>query len=163
MNRAKAQNAPAVTSTQIALAFFTAVAITLIAFAARADQVTTYAPSGVAIHGTDPVAYFTMAKPVAGKDAHTAQHDGVTWKFSSAENKAKFVANPAKYAPQYGGYCATGASFGYKVSTAPEQWKIVAGKLYLNNGPGAQSRFLDDIPGTIKKADTNWPTIKNNK
>ena len=150
-------------SFRLTLTLLATLALTVFAFAARADQVTTYAPGGVAIHGTDPVAYFTMAKPVAGTNAHTTQHDGVTWKFSSSENKAKFIANPDKYAPQYGGYCATGASFGYKVSTAPEQWKIVDGKLYLNNGPGAQSRFLSDVPGTITKADANWPNIKNNQ
>lgn len=129
---------------------------------ARAGNAAIFTTGGVAIHGTDPVAYFTQGKPVPGRDEFAAEHDGVTWKFSSAENRDTFLADPVKYGPQYGGYCATGTSFGYKVSTAPEQWKIVGGKLYLNNGPGAQSRFLADTPGTIARANTNWPNIKNN-
>ncbi|VAW10170.1 hypothetical protein MNBD_ALPHA09-1187 [hydrothermal vent metagenome] len=128
---------------------------------AIADEITTFAPGGIAIRGTDPVAYFTMGKPVAGSDAYTTTYDGVTWKFSSAATRDAFVADPKKYAPAYGGYCATGTSFGYKVSTDPSQWKIVDGKLYLNNGPGAQRSFLSDIGGTIARADTNWPKLKD--
>ena len=85
------------------------------AFTASADEITSFTKGGAAIGGTDPVAYFTDGKPVAGSDEFTAEYDDVTWKFSSAENRDKFVADPAKYAPQYGGFCAFGAAMGFKV------------------------------------------------
>jgi len=154
---------PFLSKTLFAAVFTAAISATsIMAIApALADEITTYAPDGVAIHGTDPVAYFTMGKPVAGSDKFTATHDGVTWKFSTAENRDAFVATPTKYAPAYGGYCATGTSFGQKVVTAPEHWKIVDGKLYLNSSPGAHTRFLDNTASTITNANANWPKIKN--
>ncbi|TYC64929.1 YHS domain-containing protein [Stappia sp. BW2] len=131
------------------------------AFTASADDITTFTKGGAAIGGTDPVAYFTVGKPVAGSDEYTAEYDEVTWKFSSAENRDKFVANPAKYAPQYGGFCAFGASMGFKVPVVPEAWSIVDGKLYLNNSLNVQDRFEKDVPGNIRKATLNWDIIKD--
>ncbi|MTI16363.1 YHS domain-containing protein [Rhodobacteraceae bacterium RKSG542] len=127
---------------------------------ALADNITTFAPDNVAIHGTDPVAYFTEGKPVAGKDEYTAAYDGVTWKFSSKENRDKFVADPAAYAPQFGGWCATGVSFGVKIPIMPDKWSIVDGKLYLNAHDGAQRRFNERTEEVITNANTNWPGIK---
>lgn len=141
----------------------TALPVTLSPSVALADEITTYVSHGAAIGGTDPVAYFTEGKPVAGSDAYTAQHDGVTWKFASAENRDLFTANPAKYAPQYGGYCAFGAAMGFKVPVVPEAWKIVDGKLYLNNSLKVQERFNEDVPGHIRNADLNWDIIRDKK
>lgn len=131
------------------------------AFPAFADEVSTYVSGGYAIGGTDPVAYFTDGEPTPGSDAFTAEYDGVTWKFASAANRDAFLADPEKYAPAYGGYCATGMSFGQKVPIDPDYWRIVDGKLYLNNSSAAQRVFLDDVPGTISRADTHWPKIKD--
>ncbi|MBD8875525.1 MULTISPECIES: YHS domain-containing (seleno)protein [Stappiaceae] len=128
-----------------------------------ADEITTFVTDDAAIGGTDPVAYFTEGKPVAGSDEFTAVYDDVTWKFSSAENRDKFEADPAKYAPQYGGYCAFGAAMGFKVPVVPEAWKIVDGKLYLNNSLGVQKRFEGDIEGHITNATLNWEIIKDKK
>ncbi|AXS40286.1 YHS domain-containing (seleno)protein [Breoghania sp. L-A4] len=134
--------------------------LTATAFPAMADEVTTYVTHGAAIGGTDPVAYFTDGKPVAGSDEFTATYDGVTWKFASAANRDAFVAEPEKYAPAYGGYCATGASFGVKIPIDPNKWHIVDGKLYLNANEGADKRFREDVEGTISRADEAWPKIK---
>ncbi|MBN9671565.1 YHS domain-containing (seleno)protein [Roseibium aggregatum] len=133
------------------------------ALSASADEITTFTKSGAAIGGTDPVAYFTEGKPVAGTDEFTAKYDDVTWKFSSAENRDKFLAEPAKYAPQYGGFCAFGAAMGFKVPVVPEAWSIVDGKLYLNNSLKVQERFETDVPGFINKATLNWEIIKDKK
>lgn len=130
-------------------------------FSVFADEITTFTKEGTAIGGTDPVAYFTEGKPVAGTDEFTAEYDEVTWKFSSAENRDKFVAEPAKYAPQYGGFCAFGAAMGFKVPVVPEAWSIVDGKLYLNNSLKVQERFEEDVPGYIRKATLNWDIIKD--
>ncbi len=126
--------------------------------AAQADAV--YESWGVAIDGTDPVAYFTEGKPVEGSSDHEVEWNGTTWRFASAANKASFEADPEKYAPQYGGYCAWAVAQGYTASTDPEAWKIVDGKLYLNYSRDVQSRWEGDIPGNIVAANNNWPGIE---
>lgn len=135
----------------------------VVAAPAFADEITTFVKNEAAIGGTDPVAYFTQGKPVQGSDQFTAVYDDVTWKFSSAENRDKFTADPAKYAPQYGGFCAFGAAMGFKVPVIPEAWSIVDGKLYLNNSLKVQERFEQDIPGHIKNATLNWDIIKDKR
>ena len=137
-----------------------ALALSLSAGAAFADEITTFVKQGAAIGGTDPVAYFTEGKPIEGKDAFTATYDDVTWKFASAANRDLFVADPEKYAPQYGGFCAFGASKGFKVPVVPDAWKIVDGKLYLNYSKSVQSQWAQNIPGFIANGDTNWPRLK---
>lgn len=131
------------------------------AISSFADEISTYTKDGYAIGGTDPVAYFTENKPVAGKAEFTAQYDGVTWKFSSAENRDLFKADPVKYAPQYGGWCAVGTAFGTKLETKPELWDIVDGKLYLNAHDGAVRRMQSKTNEIITDANTNWKDIKD--
>lgn len=116
---------------------------------------------GKAINGYDPVAYFTQGKPVEGMSGFTQDWMGATWRFANAANRDAFAGDPAKYAPQYGGYCAWAVSQGYTASTDPEAWKIVGGKLYLNYSKGIQKRW--ESGGTaslIAKGDANWPGIK---
>ena len=114
---------------------------------------------GTAIDGTDPVAYFTEGRPVEGSSKFTHDWNGATWRFSSAENRDLFAANPETYAPQYGGYCAWAVSQGYTASTDPDAWKIVDGKLYLNYNQSVQARWEGDIPGHISSANQNWPRV----
>lgn len=127
-------------------------------FPALAEQV--FTSWGVAIRGTDPVAYFTEGRPVEGSSDFTADWNGAEWRFVSAENRDKFVATPEAYAPQYGGFCAWAVSQGYTASTDPDAWRIVDGKLYLNYSLGVQKQWEGDIPGNISKADVNWPGLK---
>lgn len=116
---------------------------------------------GTAIDGTDPVAYFTMGKPVEGSSDFAHDWNGATFHFASAENRDVFAANPEKYAPQYGGYCAWAVSQGYTAATDPEAWRIVDGKLYLNYNKSVQSTWEQDIPGNIAAGDGNWPKVLN--
>ncbi len=142
---------------------FTAVAVALLvtlAGAAYAGKVYTTGRDGVAIGGTDPVAYFTDGRAVAGSREFTAEWNGAKWRFANAANLATFKAAPEKYAPQYGGFCAWAVSQGYTASIDPEAWKIVDGKLYLNYSKGVQNHWAGDIPGNIAKADGNWPGIR---
>ena len=118
-----------------------------------------YAEDGIAVDGTDVVAYFTQNAPVAGNADITHDYMGATWRFVSAENRDAFAADPAAYAPQYGGYCAYAVSEGYTASTVPEAWSIVDGKLYLNYSTGVKGRWEQDIPGRISAADANWPKV----
>lgn len=116
---------------------------------------------GLAIHGFDPVAYFVAKKPVQGSAKHSLVHEGATYRFSSAANMKSFQANPAKYLPAYGGYCAYGVAVGAKFDGDPRFWKIVDGKLYLNLNADIQKTWLKDVPGNIEKAGKNWKKIKH--
>lgn len=121
-----------------------------------------FAVDGVAIRGTDPVAYFTEGRPVAGSPTHALDWGGATWHFASAQNRAAFEAEPERYAPQYGGFCAWAvAERGKLYSTQPRNWAIVEGRLYLNFNDDIQARWQADIPGFIAKGDARWPQILN--
>jgi len=115
--------------------------------------------SNVAVGGFDPVAYFTDNKPVKGDARFAMTYNGAQWHFTSAANRDRFVADPGRYAPQYGGYCAWAVSEGGTASADPMLWKIVDGKLYLNYDAGVQKKWESDIPGHIAKADRNWPGV----
>ncbi|MGB7413736.1 MAG: YHS domain-containing (seleno)protein, partial [Thermosynechococcaceae cyanobacterium] len=91
----------------------------------------TFAENGIAIRGYDPVAYFTESQPVQGKSEFAYDWKGATWHFASAEHRDLFSGEPAKYAPQYGGYCAWAVKEGTTAPIDPQAWKIVDGKLYL--------------------------------
>jgi len=116
--------------------------------------------SGLALRGYDPVAYFETGKPTHGKASITASFDGARYQFTSDEHRKAFMRDPAKYLPQFGGFCAVGTAFGEKVDTDPETGRVINGKLYLNNGPKAQAIFDKDPIDTISRADKNWPTVK---
>lgn len=110
----------------------------------------------VAIRGYDPVAYFTDSRPVKGSPSFQHEWQGALWHFASAEHRDMFAANPERYAPRYGGYCAVGMGYGQKVRIDPQAWSIVGGRLYLNNSPGIARRFLADPQGNIARADQHW-------
>lgn len=117
---------------------------------------------GYAADGADVVAYAALdaeAKGVRGKDAHVAQWQGARWRFASAENLATFQADPARFAPQYGGYCAWAVAQGYTAHGDIHAWHIENGKLYLNYNRRIRSRWRKDIPGFIAQADANWPAL----
>ena len=113
----------------------------------------------VAIEGYDPVAYFTEGKPVKGSKKHTLEHEGATWRFASAENRALFEADPEKYAPQYGGYCAWAVGQGYTADIDPDAWTIHEGKLYLNYSKKVRAQWLEDMEALIEAGDENWPRL----
>ena len=127
---------------------------------AQAGVVNASSFGGVAIEGYDPVAYFTDGKPVEGSSDFTHDWNGATWRFASADNRDMFAADPEKFAPQYGGYCAWAVSQGYTASIDPDAWSVVDGKLYLNYSKGVQKRWESDIAGHIASGDTNWPGIR---
>jgi YHS domain-containing protein len=114
---------------------------------------------GIALHGFDPVAYFTQSKAVKGDAQLTAVHRGVTYEFVSKEDQAAFQEDPEKYVPQYGGFCALAASRGVKADIDPHEFVISGGKLYVNNSDRAQKLFQEDVKGNIEKADRNWPAV----
>lgn len=115
----------------------------------------------LAVKGYDVVAYFRVGAPTMGKAEFTAVHAGATYRFASADDRDLFKANPAHYAPQYGGFCAMGAAIGRKLDGDPTAWRIVDDKLYLNVDRNVQVKWLEDVPGNLVKANANWPEIKD--
>lgn len=106
-----------------------------------------------AIRGYDPVAYFLDGKPVQGSAQFVHSWMGAKWQFASQDHLERFKAEPAKYAPQYGGYCAYGVASGYAVKIEPDQWSVVDGKLYLNYDADVSKKWNRDRAGFIRKAD----------
>ncbi len=128
--------------------------------AAFADEPRVFVASATqyAVSGYDPVAYFTVGAPTRGSDQFVATYQGARYRFASAANRDAFLADAARYAPQYGGYCAWAVSQGYVARGRPENWRIVDGRLYLNFDDGVQRRWERDIPGNISRGNANWPT-----
>jgi YHS domain-containing protein len=118
----------------------------------------TYSTPGLS--GYDPVAYHTEGMPVRGSGYHVAEHEGVTYLFANKKNRKKFEADPQKYLPAYGGFCAYGVSLGKKFASDPEVWRIENGKLFLNLDDDIQRKWEKDLSGHIQKADANWPQIE---
>lgn len=114
---------------------------------------------GVAVKGYDVVAYFRQSAAVKGDDNFSVAHQGITYYFVSQENKNLFVAEPAKYLPQYGGYCAWAVSQGSKADIDPEAWKIVDGRLFLNYSLKIQKKWEENMSDNIHLADKNWPEL----
>jgi YHS domain-containing protein len=117
---------------------------------------------GLAMRGYDVVAYHSGA-PAKGDAAHAATYLGSKFLFSTAENRRVFEAAPAKYAPQFGGYCALGTANGYKVSTQPDAYRVVDGKLYLNYDRSVLKIWSKDTAGYIQRAESNWPEVSKSK
>ena len=134
--------------------------VLVMAFSALALADST-AYSTVGVGGYDLVSYRTGEKPQIGNGNHVVVHDGVTYLFTSKRNKKKFAANPAKYLPAYGGWCAYGVAVGKKFVGDPDVWEIVDGQLYLNRDNKIKGIWVKDIPGYIKTANAKWPGIKD--
>lgn len=116
--------------------------------------------AGLGAKGYDVVAYFTDGKPTLGLDDYTAEYGGVSWRFASEDHRDKFAANPEKYAPQYGGFCAWGVAQGKLFDVDPVNgWKVVDGKLYLQFNGDIRKIWESDRSKFIAKANRNWPTL----
>ncbi|MBI1355483.1 MAG: hypothetical protein GC160_14150 [Acidobacteria bacterium] len=121
----------------------------------------TLAGGPLAIHGYDPVAYFTEDRARLGQAIHSAKHGNAVYRFVSAANKRKFEAEPERYLPQYGGFCAYGTALGAKFDGDPLLFTVVDGKLYFNLNPEILKKWRADIPGYIVKADRHWRRIRD--
>ncbi|MEM7181428.1 MAG: YHS domain-containing (seleno)protein [Spirochaetota bacterium] len=113
-----------------------------------------------ALNGYDTTTYWS-GRLKKGKKAFKYRYRGVTWLFASAANKDKFKANPQKYAPQYGNYCAWAIADGSLAAGDPTVWSIVNGKLYLNYNKGIRKKWEKKPASFIKKANSQWPSILN--
>ncbi|MEM9292550.1 MAG: YHS domain-containing (seleno)protein [Acidobacteriota bacterium] len=128
-------------------------------FALAADPVNTGLFGNTAIKGYDPVSYFEEGKPAKGSKDFTTTWNGAIWRFTSAAHRNAFDADPERYAPQYGGYCAFAVAKGQTAGIDPESWKIVDGKLYLNYNQKIQTQWEEDFLSFISRANEEWPKI----
>jgi len=131
----------------------------LSALAWAGELVNVAGASQAAVSGYDPVAFFTEARPVHGSPAIAASHQGATYFFATAEHKKLFTDNPAKYAPQFGGFCAYGVAVGKLFPVDISTWQVRDSKLYLNLNPDILKKFNEDLAGNITKAEKNWPGL----
>src|SRR5882724_12856875 len=143
----------------------TSAATLLLAGAALADQMPDHKvlvlknKDGAAVLGYDAVAYFTDNKAVKGNPKFQSEFEGGKYYFASTEHKTLFDANPAKYAPAYGGYCGYAASIDRLSPISPEWFQIIDGRLILQHNKKATDKFNADQKGNIVKADQNWPGL----
>jgi YHS domain-containing protein len=114
--------------------------------------------SRLLLKGADVVAYFTQSQYVQGKPEFRSQHEGVDFRFASAEHKALFDKNPAQYLPQFGGYCANGIVYGIPWGGDADAWKMIDGKLYIFGGQASKDAFELDTPGNLALAQRYWDT-----
>jgi len=112
--------------------------------------------NGVILKGYDPVAYFKQGRAIKGEPKYSTTYEGAVYYFASAADKREFDKNPAKYKPQYGGYCANGMTKGKLADIDPNQFFIYKGKLYVCTGPRELKNFQAKPDIKIKKADKNW-------
>ena len=108
------------------------------------------------LFGHDVVAYFTESRHRLGSPAIKSVIDGVTFRFATPEHKALFDREPAKYIPQYNGYCANGIVYGIPWGGDADSWRIINGKLYTFGGKGSRDGFYVDLPRNIALADKYW-------
>ena len=137
------------------------IAVVLFTTYTYAQKSDVFINNGYAANGYDVVAYFSEGKPVKGMTTFAYQWHDAKWLFSSKQNLDSFSHHPEKYAPQFGGYCAYGASEGHKSPTEPDAWSIVNGKLYLTYNKDILERWKKDTTERIGKAEKNWPGLKD--
>lgn len=118
---------------------------------------------GIALQGYDPVAFFVVKAPLKGKPEFTSEFHGAKYRFHSARNKDAFDKDPARYEPQFGGYCAFGVSKGKLVEIDVNAFQVVDGRLLLQYSPSVRDQFNQDVAGNLKKAETNWPKLVEKK
>lgn len=116
---------------------------------------------GRALHGYDPVAYFTEGEAVPGREAFSLEWDNAVWYFASEANRDAFESDPEQYAPANGGFCTFGIVLSKKFDGDPEVWSIRDNRLYVFLNEDVKVKFLQDVAGNLHKVATNWPVIKD--
>lgn len=118
---------------------------------------TTNTSSGVALHGYDPVAYFEESGPVPGDADYAYDWADATWHFASAANRDRFGADPARYAPQFGGFCTFAVSKGFTADVSPEAWHIADDKLYVFADRNVRDDWVASLAdGSLEASEAGW-------
>lgn len=152
---------------QVAFALTLATLTTTAGMALAGDQYLD--ETGYAVSGYDVVSYFDLPQsaigqpqqsPIAGLTSFTADYNGAQFAFATAANRDRFLADPARYAPQYDGHCAYGVARGGKAPGNPTLWRIVDDRLYLNVSRNVVGFWEADIPGNLLTSEANWVTVE---
>lgn len=117
---------------------------------------------GVILDGYDPVSFFTDNKPVKGNMAFQYRYEEATYYFSSKEHLDWFIANPEKYKPQFGGWCAYAVSLGRTAPIDVNTFSIVNGRLVIQHNARAVAGWNKDVTGNLALADKYWPAVVKN-
>lgn len=136
--------------------FFSAARDFFLTIFLKAEKPPVFSTKEGALRGFDPVCYFSIGRPQKGSADYAYPYKGAIWHFMSAENLSTFKANPGQFVPQFGGYCSFGMANGYKADTQPEAWTIVDGKLYMNYSLAVHTKWTENQPAQIEKANENW-------
>jgi YHS domain-containing protein len=119
--------------------------------------------TGVALQGYDPVAFCTDGKPIKGTaDFQSTDHD-VVYRFATAEHKALFDANPGKYEPAFGGYCAFVVAKGHLASVEVAAFQVVDGHLLMQHSLGVRDAFNKNQKDNLATATATWPKLVEEK
>ena len=110
----------------------------------------------VMLGGADVVAYFNEGRYRAGEPRFASRFGDIGFHFASAGNKAAFDADPARYLPQYGGYCANGIAYGIPWGGDADTWKLIDGKLYIFGGAASKAAFELDEKANLALAEKYW-------
>jgi YHS domain-containing protein len=138
-----------------------AAAIVSVFFLAACSSVNVVSEGGdgsLMLRGNDPVAYFAAGRPLPGRSDIKTDHHGLTYRFTSEENRRQFITNPERYAPQFGGFCAQAMAYAVPVPTDADVFKIVDGKLYLFATPRARLYFEMEQERNLRLAWHYWET-----
>ena len=106
--------------------------------------------------GHDPVAYFEAGRQQRGDPGIAATHEGRTYYFASEARRRTFLADPAKYEPQYGGFCSSGMAYGVKFDSDPTAWTIVDGRLFIFGDILGREHWKLDQDSNIRDGDALW-------
>jgi YHS domain-containing protein len=133
-----------------------AVALLLAGCGGAVNVVSDGADDKLMLHGNDAVAYFTAGRPVAGRPDIKTDHHGLTYRFASEESKRQFITHPARYEPQFGGFCAQSMAYAVPVAADASTFKIIDGRLYLFASPRARLYFEMDQERNLGLARKYW-------
>lgn len=114
---------------------------------------------GVALQGYDPVGFFVENRPVKGDPSHASAYRGAIYWFASSENQREFEREPAKYEPQFGGFCGYAASIDTISPISVDYFQVLDGRLVLQHNAKAFRLWNQDVAANLKKADANWPGL----
>ena len=133
----------------------------IVALPALADERINKTAADVAIAGYDTVAYFTDARAVKGKPEFEYGWQDARWLFATAEHRDLFAADPERYAPRFGGFCAGGLSLGYMIEADPENWSIIDGRLYIDHTQRGRDMVRANPGPVLTAAEATWKRFEH--
>jgi hypothetical protein len=134
--------------------------LAIAAQAATTERVVVDRYTGLALGGFDPVAYFTDARPLAGRPGFEASEAGAVWRFRNEDNRAFFLAHPEIYGPQFGGYDPTDLARGVAVAGSPTFWLVAGQRLFLFGHAESRDAFAADPARFAREARQRWPVLQ---